>query len=343
MGATAFLLLFVLGLLLTIAGGITGLVEAFRVSTVWGLLYLLVPFAALVFIIKFWNRKWTRNSLFMWLGGLAMLLLSGLSSGFLLTRKQLASTQESEPSLNGVPLPSDQKLPASEPAGDQAFAEPMVPAAPDLTPIASAELIQSTDPDERVQQVEKSRPDPYAALPIPPAPQVIEPPTVTPRPTPPAVTPTPPRNSSGGSGNGSNAGKPGGSGSSGSNNQNGSGNNAGGSTAPPQLPPATSLASAVSVTGVATIGQETYAIVKAPQEDTSRYVKVGQRLSNGQVLVKRIELKGGSEPVVILEENGIEVPRPVGGSVEPTDGKSTAMAASTSSQPPISIEDYLIQ
>jgi hypothetical protein len=60
------------------------------------------------------------------------------------------------------------------------------------------------------------------------------------------------------------------------------------------------------------IGNEPQAIVKAPNEATSRYVKVGQRLSQGQVLVKRIEMNDGSEPVVILEENGIEVAKMVG-------------------------------
>jgi hypothetical protein len=60
------------------------------------------------------------------------------------------------------------------------------------------------------------------------------------------------------------------------------------------------------------VGNEPQAIVKAPNEVTSRYVKVGQRLSNGQVLVKRIEMGEGSEPIVVLEENGVEVSKLVG-------------------------------
>jgi hypothetical protein len=39
---------------------------------------------------------------------------------------------------------------------------------------------------------------------------------------------------------------------------------------------------------------------------------VGQRLSNGQVLVKRIEVNNGASPVVILEQYGREVARRVG-------------------------------
>lgn len=85
----------------------------------------------------------------------------------------------------------------------------------------------------------------------------------------------------------------------------------------PPLPSAT-LANAVEVSGVVLIGGVPQAIVKAPNEDTSRYVKVGQRLSNGQVLVKRIEMNGGSDPIVILEENGVEVSRGVGTTAQAT-------------------------
>jgi hypothetical protein len=53
-------------------------------------------------------------------------------------------------------------------------------------------------------------------------------------------------------------------------------------------------------------------IVRVPSEPTSRYVKVGQRLSNGQVLVKRVDLNSGGDPIVILEENGVEVAKSVG-------------------------------
>ena len=83
-------------------------------------------------------------------------------------------------------------------------------------------------------------------------------------------------------------------------------------TATPPPPQEPDLASNVAVTGVIQIGSETQAIVLVPNEGTSRYVRVGQRLSNGQVLVKRIEMNEGSDPVVILEQYGIEVARAVG-------------------------------
>lgn len=77
--------------------------------------------------------------------------------------------------------------------------------------------------------------------------------------------------------------------------------------------PSTETAKAVEVTGVVTIaGRTPQAIVVAPGDGTSRYVGVGQRISNGRVLVKRIEMRDGSEPIVILEENGVEVARAVG-------------------------------
>ena len=74
------------------------------------------------------------------------------------------------------------------------------------------------------------------------------------------------------------------------------------------------------------VGGVAEAIVKAPNEATSRYVRAGQRLSNGQILVKRIEVNGGSDPVVILEQNGIEVSRAVGDKPSPAGSSPTAIA-----------------
>ena len=80
----------------------------------------------------------------------------------------------------------------------------------------------------------------------------------------------------------------------------------------PPPPPSTDLATGTEVSGVVKVGNETQVIVKVPNEPTSRYVKIGQRLSNGQVLVKRVDLKEGADPIVILEENGVEVAKAVG-------------------------------
>jgi hypothetical protein len=90
------------------------------------------------------------------------------------------------------------------------------------------------------------------------------------------------------------------------------------------------LASSVAVSGVIQIGNEAQAIVQVPNEGTSRYVRVGQRLSNGQVLVKRIEMNEGSDPVVILEQYGIEVARAIGS--KPANGSQTT-TSTDGSQP----------
>jgi hypothetical protein len=95
-------------------------------------------------------------------------------------------------------------------------------------------------------------------------------------------------------------------------------------TALPPLPEPT-LAKAVEVSGVIVVGGIAEAIVKAPNESTSRYVRAGQRLSNGQILVKRIEVNAGSDPIVILEQNGIEVSRGVGEKSAPAGSPTASM------------------
>lgn len=77
-------------------------------------------------------------------------------------------------------------------------------------------------------------------------------------------------------------------------------------------PPDTGIASGIEVSGVVKVGNEIQVIVKVPTEPTSRYVKVGQRIANGQVLVKRVEIKPGQDPIIILEQSGVEIARVVG-------------------------------
>jgi hypothetical protein len=77
----------------------------------------------------------------------------------------------------------------------------------------------------------------------------------------------------------------------------------------PALPPRR-LSETIEISGVVEVGGKTSVIVQVPNEQTSRYVHVGEYVSNGNVLVKRVEM--GIEPVVILEEDGAEVTRYVG-------------------------------
>ena len=77
-------------------------------------------------------------------------------------------------------------------------------------------------------------------------------------------------------------------------------------------PPSIEIAKAISVSGVMQVGDETRVILKAPTEPTSRYVSVGERIANGEVLVKRVKFNVGSDPIVIFEQNGVEVAVEVG-------------------------------
>lgn len=252
--------------------------------------------------------------------GLASLSLSGC--GFF---GSLFGRGPDEPSIEPeiVPLPNE----PGDQAQDEDFVEPLVPAAPSAAAIASAELIQSTDPNERLQQIARSRPDPFATVPIPPRPRAVPRPANRPQ----GQTAGRPGGGAGGAGAGSAgnvAGRPGGTTAGGGVNPGGTAGGGGGSSIQP-LPslPQPQFATTVAVTGVVRVGGESYAIIKAPNESTSRHVKVGQRLVNGQVLVKRIELRGGEEPVVILEENGIEVARPVGSGGESEQAPTAAVGA----------------
>jgi Tfp pilus assembly protein PilP len=73
----------------------------------------------------------------------------------------------------------------------------------------------------------------------------------------------------------------------------------------------TSVADVIEVTGVVQVGQKVSAIIKAPQEASSRYVSEGEYLAGG-ILVKRIELGTREEPLIVLEQNGVEIIKSVG-------------------------------
>ena len=81
--------------------------------------------------------------------------------------------------------------------------------------------------------------------------------------------------------------------------------------------PSTDLARAVEVKGVMQVGERLAAIVQESDEKISRSVSAGEYISNGAVLVKRIHLGGNEEPLVILEQNGVEVIKPVSSNNSP--------------------------
>lgn len=81
--------------------------------------------------------------------------------------------------------------------------------------------------------------------------------------------------------------------------------------ASPPLPPEPSEARSIKVTGVVQVGSDYKIVIEVPGERTARYVSVGDRLS-GDVLVKRVELDNLMDPLVVFEQYGQEVLKPVG-------------------------------
>ncbi len=411
MVATLFLLLFFLGLLLSTIGNIVGIVDAFRVNTTWGLLALFVPFALLVYCIKFWNRKWARNSLLMGLGGLALSMISlPLTIGSLVRMAGRQAQQDFDQGLviEGQPTegeaPAEGTAPQPSKEGDDLFKESFLPGLPSAAQIALAELLPSTDATERLKEINVNRPDPFSVVqvPVPPKPAPPAPPK---QPAPKSPSGTVPGTGTGvgsptlpsgfqpgttGAGNGpsasggatntsgtrpggatsTNAGgaRPGGATSTnaggarpgGATSTNAGGTRPGGATSTnaggakpgggsstpetpgtikplPELPNPVATASKVQVTGVAKVNGDNYAIVRAPGDPTSRYVKVGDRVANGAVLVKRIDTTPGKDPVVVLEERGVEVTLPVGSNVGPSEADTEEKAEKAAIQNPNAI------
>jgi hypothetical protein len=222
-------------------------------------------------------------------------------------------------------------------AGSEAFKNPTVPAVKaQATGAVSTDLIRSTDPAARSRTIARSRVDPFASLPIPPTPEI-------------AVVPV----SAAGNGGAVGASNAGG-GAAARASASGAAARASASTRarpaatptrppvrvqPPNRPlvlpspiaalptiPQPVIAPTVSVSGVIQMGNEPYAIVRSGSEP-ERYVRVGDRIAGGSVRVKRIETLA-FEPRVILEENGIEVTRPI------TTGSSGGNNSSGSSGSP---------
>lgn len=104
-------------------------------------------------------------------------------------------------------------------------------------------------------------------------------------------------------------------------------------------PPDTKAAEGTKITGTVEVSGTIYAIIEAFGEPTSRYVRAGQMISNGRVLVKRIDTNA-EPPIVVLQQNGVEVLRAVGAPVvgavdtnQPADSAAAAPAATTPTPP----------
>jgi hypothetical protein len=253
---------------------------------------------------------------------------------------QGGDTTVDESPVEESPVVVSPASPAASPSpGAPNFEQPTVVQENPPQGILPPDLISSTDPNQRVQQVKGNRNDPFALLPTTPTVQLPE--GVT-QPAPTVVVPTRPNGAPGGA-------QPRGAASPQPRttaSPRRTSPNAGrsetpnrvasppGSPAPrspitnPSPRPQPELARAVRVTGVVQVGDTVYAIVNAPNEPSSRYVQEGQRLANGQVLVRRIETNR-AEPVVILEQFGVEVVRAVGEGGAPATPAASAPTAAT--------------
>ncbi|WP_299405098.1 hypothetical protein [Acaryochloris sp. IP29b_bin.148] len=188
----------------------------------------------------------------------------------------------------------------SETSSEQSFpsASPEIPS----PPAAKVVLTRPTNPDERLRVVKSGRTDPFAAI----VPTVVPgnsaprstPSTSQERPsatvnTPKAKTSTPSQSSAAkATSSPSSSAKP-------------------GKIVLPTLPKP-EVAQGVKVTGVVNLGGRPQAILKAPGEKSTRTVGVGERIANGQVLVKSINMSNPTAPVVVLEQSGMEVRVSVG-------------------------------
>lgn len=81
----------------------------------------------------------------------------------------------------------------------------------------------------------------------------------------------------------------------------------------PVAPPSrTALADSIDISGVVQVKGQWHVIVKEPNSNTSRYVTAGDYLANGSVLVKKIITGAGADPIVVLQQNGVEVTKSIG-------------------------------
>ena len=94
--------------------------------------------------------------------------------------------------------------------------------------------------------------------------------------------------------------------------------------APEETTSPTELAENVLITGLVELGDRIKLIIQAPGEATSRYVDIGQTIANGRVLIKRIETSFPT-PIVILEQDGIEIAKTVGELPEATENEQAIL------------------
>jgi hypothetical protein len=124
MSGIAIGLFFGLGFLLSLVGGIWGLVQAFQEDIVWGLLYLIVPFAGYVFYAKKWGNLKIRKTFLIQCAGIFMFLLGSITTAIFPPAPSPnvdGGSNEQSPSalpsdFNTSPSPSSKPSPGSKPS-----------------------------------------------------------------------------------------------------------------------------------------------------------------------------------------------------------------------------------
>ncbi|MEG3975943.1 hypothetical protein QT970_15165 [Microcoleus sp. herbarium8] len=120
MSGIAIALFFGLGFLLSIVGSIWGLVQAFQEDVVWGVLYLLVPFAGFVFYAKKWSNLKIRKTFLIQCAGLFMFVLGSITTAIFAPASVPVNPGYNEQSPSVSPSdfntsPSPNKSPAPKP------------------------------------------------------------------------------------------------------------------------------------------------------------------------------------------------------------------------------------
>ena len=247
-------------------------------------------------------------SLMPFLGAIALLMGSCSLLPFNDAEETQGTSEQTPTDSKASPSASKKSQPPSEQPSAQQKPQP---------PQKVAGLKKSANPDEILQDLEdrgdlstQEQEDPFSLFSVPPkSKKLAPPPPPSPEPSQKKPTPSPPPSPE------PSQKKPA---SSESPKRSDEGGLPGGDYGPkltPEPPDAfePELAKAVEVTGVVEVADVAYAIVKPPNEESSRYVQVGLYLSEQrQVLFKRIERNQDAALTVVLEQEGMEVSKQVG-------------------------------
>jgi hypothetical protein len=157
------LLVLVVGMVLAFAGGLWLLIVAFRQSILWGLAYMFVPFAALVFIIVHWQEA--KKPFLVLLLGLALMVGPVIKMGP--PGDAETTTAGSSSTISGRSMPAGVR-PRSTPTGS-GFA-PSTPHGTSVAPLATGAVTPATTPDTTLTELPRPTPPP-GILPPPPPPE----------------------------------------------------------------------------------------------------------------------------------------------------------------------------